>query len=188
MIIKRPAVATRQPPPKARLVCLDTSVLEGTSGAEILLDEHEVTVGRGSENTVVLIAEGISRAHARFYPGDNQWGLADLGSTNGVRVNKSKVDSAWLENGDTVAIGDVGYKYELITDAALKAALATPKPEPAAPQVDPNELEATARDEAGAAIRGAPARGGNARTSAESGSRPRNRLRLPKRPNPSLVE
>ena len=136
MIMAPSAAGKRQPAPKARLVCVDTSVLVGASGSEIHLGGHEVTVGRGTENTVAINAEGMSRAHARFYPGDGKWGLADLGSTNGVRINNSKIESSWLKDGDTVAIGRVCYKYEVVPEVAAK-------PESAAPQIDLSDGEKT---------------------------------------------
>jgi len=122
MVIKPSTAGKRQPPPKAHLVCVDRAVLKGGAGAEIHLDSTEVTIGRGSTNAVILKADGISRAHARIFPGDGVWGIADLGSTNGVRVNNSKIEQAWLAPGDTVAIGRVGYKYALVEERAKSAA------------------------------------------------------------------
>lgn len=115
MVIKPTAAGKRQPPPAALLTCVDTSVLKGGPGSEIRLDGKEVTVGRSNHNAVALQADGISREHARFIAGDGVWGVEDRQSTNGVRVNNSRVEHAWLTPGDTVAIGRVCYKYALST-------------------------------------------------------------------------
>jgi len=133
MVMKPTAKGKRQPPPAATLTCVDTSILKGGPGSEIRLEAKEVTVGRGNTNTVALKAEGISRDHARFIAGDGVWGVEDRQSTNGVRVNNSRVEHAWLNPGDTVAIGRVCYKYTL----------ATTKPAAAPAQLDLGDYEKT---------------------------------------------
>jgi hypothetical protein len=105
-------IGKKQAAPKARLVCEDESLLGDGVGKEILLDGVEVSVGRGSENSVALKVEGISRNHARIFPGDDAWGIEDLKSTNGVKVNKAKINQTWLKPGDAVIIGKVPYRYE----------------------------------------------------------------------------
>jgi len=134
MVIRPSAAGKRQPPPKARLTCVDVAVLKGGPGAEIRLDSVEITVGRASSNAVMLKADGISRVHARIFPGDGKWGIEDLKSTNGVRVNNSKIEQAWLEPGDTVAIGRVCYKYTLERDE---------KPAATPTQIDLGDYEKT---------------------------------------------
>jgi hypothetical protein len=111
------------PPPKCQMVCIDITVLEGETGKRVDLDDKELSFGRGDDNEVVLKAQGISRVHARVYPGDGVWGVEDLGSTNGVFVNKSRVKQAWMNLGDIVSIGHVHYKFTLAdTEVAIQAA------------------------------------------------------------------
>jgi len=51
------------------------------------------------------------------------WGVEDLESTNGIRVNKTKVQQTWLKPGDAVVIGKVPYRFELqSTEAADESA------------------------------------------------------------------
>ena len=97
-----------------KLTCIDTSVLELEGGETIVLEADEITIGRGTDNTVTLLAEGISRHHARLFPGDGVWGVADMGSTNGIKVNGKKVAKAWLKSGDKLAIGNVVYEFSLM--------------------------------------------------------------------------
>ena len=115
-ILGRPAPAPGPsgPPPVGILRCVDPSVLGDAGAAEIRLQSGEVTVGRGSDNTVSLKAHGISRRHARLFHGDGAWQVEDLGSTNGTRVNNSLIDQRALEDGDTVAFGRAGYKYLVV--------------------------------------------------------------------------
>ena len=102
------------PAPRARLVCRNPDVLGSPAGQEILLDVSAVTIGRSPEHDVSLKADGISRNHAKFFPGDAAWGVEDMGSTNGVLVNGSKAHQAWLKPGDQIVIGTVQYVYELL--------------------------------------------------------------------------
>lgn len=105
-----------EPPPhaaRATLRCVDTSVLRDDKGAEIHLERDPVSIGRGEENVVALNAHGISRSHARVFLHDGTWHVEDLGSTNGTRVNNSKIERTALHDGDTVAFGRVCYKYQV---------------------------------------------------------------------------
>jgi len=109
-IVLRPT--TRQkPPPAAVLSCVGPAP-SGTA-SEINLISSELTFGRGDDHDVVLKIQGVSHNHARIYPGDSAWGVQDLGSTNGVFVNESKIDQSWLKDGDVVSIGKVHYRYGL---------------------------------------------------------------------------
>jgi hypothetical protein len=74
-------------------------------------------IGRSRECDVVLADENISRRHAELRPGpQGRWTVADLGSTNGVRVNGTDVpkDAAHpLEPGDHLAFGTVDARFEV---------------------------------------------------------------------------
>lgn len=108
--------------PRATLHCVDTSVLKDGKGAEIVLDGEAVSVGRGEENTVALNAQGVSRVHARVFLDDGVWHVEDLGSTNGTRVNNSRIERCALNDGDTVAFGRVCYKYHVARPRAERTA------------------------------------------------------------------
>src|SRR3712207_356963 len=64
----------------------------GTTGA---------TLGRSRECDVVLDDANVSRKHAEIRPGPQGWTIADLGSTNGTRVNGREVRGAQpINDGD----------------------------------------------------------------------------------------
>ncbi len=44
----------------------------------------------------------VSRRHAEFRLGDNEFQVVDVGSLNGTYVNREPVDTASLSNGDEV--------------------------------------------------------------------------------------
>ena len=120
-VLSRPPVTAPPRGPRATLRCVDTSVLKDGKGAEIFLDSEPVSVGRGEENVVALNAHGISKLHARVFVEDGAWHVEDLGSTNGTRVNNSKVERRALNDGDTVAFGRVAYKYHVVQPRAERA-------------------------------------------------------------------
>ena len=112
-VLSRPRIAAHTAPP-GLLRCVDTTVLKGDGGAQIVLEGTLVTIGRGDENDVALNAHGISRRHARLVAADGAWQVEDLGSTNGTRINNSRIEGTRaLHDGDTVAFGRVCYKYTL---------------------------------------------------------------------------
>lgn len=97
-----------------KLTCVDPSVLQLAGAETIILERDEITIGRGPDNTVSVVAEGVSRHHARLFPGKEAWGVSDMGSTNGIKVNGKKVEEIWLKSGDKLAIGKVIYEFSLV--------------------------------------------------------------------------
>lgn len=77
-----------------------------------------VTLGRGSTVGLKIDDPGISRAHAeiRFVGGGVE--VADLGSTNGVIVDGRRVDSAPLQNGSQIRLGNTTITVHVSEDGA----------------------------------------------------------------------
>jgi pSer/pThr/pTyr-binding forkhead associated (FHA) protein len=76
------------------------------AGAEHLLAEPRVVLGRGPAVDVELVDDEISQQHAavEFVAGEG-FRVVDLGSTNGTSVNGEPVQSHRLEHGDRVGLG-----------------------------------------------------------------------------------
>ena len=72
----------------------------------IFPEKTTVTVGRHPENDIVIRDGTVSRHHASFIRNDGGFIVTDNGSKNGIIVNAIKVESARLEEGDVVRIGD----------------------------------------------------------------------------------
>jgi len=69
-------------------------VTSGTlSGTTIPLADQPITLGRASDNTIVLDDDYASNYHARLRPYEGRWLVEDLGSTNGTYLDKQKVTS-----------------------------------------------------------------------------------------------
>lgn len=79
-----------------------------------VLDGPTATIGRSKGAECVLSDPNVSRRHAelrRSRSGD--WTIADLGSTNGIKVNGRRVSSARLSPGDQVTLGTTTFLFDL---------------------------------------------------------------------------
>ena len=61
---------------------------------------------------LVLGDSNVSRRHAELTRNATGWRIADLGSTNGTRVNGMRVSEQDLANGDTITMGLVTLMFE----------------------------------------------------------------------------
>ncbi len=82
-------------------------------GKRFVLDAASagVGIGRGSDNTIVLESEAISRKHARLEYKQGAWVARDLGSTNGTYVNDEVITDHRLKRADHIKVGDTILKY-----------------------------------------------------------------------------
>lgn len=67
---------------------------------------YENLIGRGKDCHIQIDDPRASRVHARVVFQDGGWIIVDSGSRNGTLVNGSKTDSATLDDGTRVCIGD----------------------------------------------------------------------------------
>ncbi|MBV9256937.1 MAG: ATP-binding cassette domain-containing protein, partial [Ktedonobacteraceae bacterium] len=70
-----------------------------------------ITIGRASDNTVVLNHPQVSGHHARLEQVRNGYRILDMGSTNHVYVNAQRVTQQVLTPGDEVRIGPFKLTY-----------------------------------------------------------------------------
>lgn len=82
------------------------------TGERLQLGEAVVTIGRRPESTLQLADPNVSRNHAEIRPHGNGWVVVDLGSTNGTRVNGTRISSHELTEGDEVAFGNTVFSFE----------------------------------------------------------------------------
>jgi hypothetical protein len=71
------------------------------------------TIGRDPDNDLSLAMVSVSRHHAVLIPASRSALLQDLGSTNGVLVNKRRVRCARLEHGDVITLGEAQFRYAI---------------------------------------------------------------------------
>ena len=81
----------------------------GRVGESFPLDSERMTIGRRPESDVFLDDVTVSRDHALIVRRGGDVFLDDLGSLNGTYVNRRRIDSQQLEDGDELQVG----KYKL---------------------------------------------------------------------------
>jgi pSer/pThr/pTyr-binding forkhead associated (FHA) protein len=81
----------------------------GRVGESFPVDREHMTIGRRPDSDVFLDDVTVSRDHALIVRRADDWYLDDCGSLNGTYVNRSRIESHRLEEGDEVQIG----KYKL---------------------------------------------------------------------------
>lgn len=87
-------------------------VVEGKGeGTEHVLERSGVTLGRGPEVDIVVDDDSMSRQHVAFDCGAEGFRVRDLGSTNGMTVNGSRVAAADLKHGDRLQLGEHTFQY-----------------------------------------------------------------------------
>jgi pSer/pThr/pTyr-binding forkhead associated (FHA) protein len=72
---------------------------------------HRTTIGRRSDNTIVIDDERASREHAVIQADDHGFVLRDLHSTNGVCVNGKRVLEHTLVDGDRISVADTEFLF-----------------------------------------------------------------------------
>jgi pSer/pThr/pTyr-binding forkhead associated (FHA) protein len=81
----------------------------GRAGESFPVDRERMSIGRRPDSDVFLDDVTVSRDHALLVSRGDAWYLDDCGSLNGTYVNRSRIDSHRLEEGDELQIG----KYKL---------------------------------------------------------------------------
>ena len=81
----------------------------GRAGETFPTDADRTTIGRSPDCGIFLDDVTVSRKHAVLVNRDGGFFIEDQGSLNGTYVNRRRVESAELEDGDELQIG----KYRL---------------------------------------------------------------------------
>jgi FHA domain len=77
-----------------------------SAGSRFLLDQPVTSAGRHPDSDILLDDVTVSRRHAEFrLDEDGSWAVADVGSLNGIYVNRQPVESKALANNDEIQIG-----------------------------------------------------------------------------------
>jgi pSer/pThr/pTyr-binding forkhead associated (FHA) protein len=77
----------------------------GRVGQSFPMQGEKMTIGRSPETDVFLDDVTVSRDHATLVRRGGGWYLDDSGSLNGTYVNRQRVDSHRLADGDELQIG-----------------------------------------------------------------------------------
>ena len=82
-------------------------------GRRTVLSGSRFVIGRSRDCDLMLDDPNVSRRHAELRSEHGAWVVADLASTNGVKVNGRRVAEAHLNPGDEVTIGLQKLRYEV---------------------------------------------------------------------------
>lgn len=74
-------------------------------GKRTVLSGNRVVIGRSRDCDVTLDDPNVSRRHAELRREGGTWVVADLGSTNGVKINGRRVGEHALQPGDELTLG-----------------------------------------------------------------------------------
>jgi ribosomal protein L40E len=81
----------------------------GRAGETFHLDREQTTVGRSPDCDIFLDDVTVSRKHAVVKRSEGKLTIEDLGSLNGIFLNRRRIESGDLADGDELQIG----KYKL---------------------------------------------------------------------------
>src|SRR5688572_30069642 len=81
----------------------------GRAGEHFVPKADRTTIGRSPDCEIFLDDVTVSRKHAVLVRGEGSFTIEDQGSLNGTFVNRRRIDSSPLSDGDEVQIG----KYRL---------------------------------------------------------------------------
>jgi hypothetical protein len=81
----------------------------GRAGEHFRLEQEATSVGRSPDCDIFLDDVTVSRRHALLKRDDGRFFIEDQGSLNGTFLNRRRIETAALEDGDELQIG----KYRL---------------------------------------------------------------------------
>ena len=81
----------------------------GRAGESFVVDQDRMSIGRTPDAPIFLDDVTVSRNHALLVRREDGLYIDDLGSLNGTYVNRRRIESQPLEDGDEIQIG----KYKL---------------------------------------------------------------------------
>jgi Protein of unknown function (DUF3662)/FHA domain len=109
-MVYSPDSSARKLDPEA--VASSRAVLAG-GGRRTVLSGSRLVLGRSRDCDVVVDDPNVSRRHAELRRDGGGWRVVDLGSTNGIKVNRRRVAQSELQHGDRITLGVTDLDFEL---------------------------------------------------------------------------
>lgn len=102
-----------------------------TEGPDLLLDKPIVLIGRHQECDIQIPSRKVSRRHCCLAQVNGHVVVRDLCSTNGIRVNGSRIQEGDLKPGDELTIGShkyyLAWPNQVAAPAQMPAAVGRPQ-------------------------------------------------------------
>jgi len=143
MVAPKDDAKLQQPEAMVHILLRDGSVIERD------LTGHEVKIGKGPQNDIILSDASVSGAHAMISFEDGAYKISDLGSRNGTLLNDMRLtEPRAIQHGDLVKMGHCTMTFRLkeagdtlsIQRTQILGGSATPLPPPAPPAPKPAAL------------------------------------------------
>jgi pSer/pThr/pTyr-binding forkhead associated (FHA) protein len=83
----------------------------GRAGESFTVESERISIGRTPDAGVFLDDVTVSRNHALLVHRQDGYYIDDLGSLNGTYVNRRRIESHKLEDGDEIQIGKFKLSY-----------------------------------------------------------------------------
>jgi pSer/pThr/pTyr-binding forkhead associated (FHA) protein len=96
------------------MIDMTLCITEAGRPARRIAMANTLTIGRDTDNTIVLAAHTVSRYHAMLFRDSSGWLLVDLESTNGTLVNGVALpleEPVRLIDGDVIQFGQAVARY-----------------------------------------------------------------------------
>ncbi len=87
------------------------------AGRALRFHQDTTTIGRATENDLVVSGGTVSRHHAHLNFSDGRWYVEDLQSANGTMVNGKRIhERTALKDNDLINFGDERVVFNIVTD------------------------------------------------------------------------
>jgi pSer/pThr/pTyr-binding forkhead associated (FHA) protein len=83
----------------------------GRAGESFTIDQDRMSIGRTPDAAVFLDDVTVSRNHALLVHRADGYYIDDLGSLNGTYVNRRRIESHKLSDGDEIQVGKFKLSY-----------------------------------------------------------------------------
>jgi phosphoserine phosphatase RsbU/P len=93
-------------------------LIQGTEQKNVIVDKFPFTIGRKTENCLVLAEPSVSREHASLVYENGEYFIVDQGSKHGTFVNSQRVDRQQLKPNDKVQFGGNAESYAIFSPSA----------------------------------------------------------------------
>lgn len=81
-------------------------------GREYPIEQGEITIGRKTDNTILLDHPTISSHHCQILRHGDSCVLQDIDSTNGTRINSRDVKESALHHKDLIQLGSIEFLFD----------------------------------------------------------------------------
>jgi phosphoserine phosphatase RsbU/P len=93
-------------------------LIQGTEQKNVIVDKFPFTIGRKTENCLVLAEPSVSREHACLVCENGEYFIVDQGSKHGTFVNSERVDRQQLKPNDRVQFGGNAESYAIFSPSS----------------------------------------------------------------------